>query len=88
MKSVIDRLDLTTEILSLIKAKELIELEKNESKRKKTKLKGVKKPENVVAKAVKLTDNAAFPFAILLKKLETFPPGQAAIIIIPKAKLG
>ena len=43
MKSVIDRLDLTTEILSLIKAKELIELEKNESKRKKTKLKGVNK---------------------------------------------
>jgi len=41
-----------------------------------------------VANAVKLTDNAAFPPAILLKKLETFPPGQAAIIIIPKAKLG
>ncbi len=41
-----------------------------------------------VAKAVRLTDKAAFPPAILLKKLETFPPGQAAIIIIPSAKLG
>lgn len=43
MKSMIDRLDLTTEIISLIKAKELSELEKNETKRKKTKLKGVNK---------------------------------------------
>ena len=41
-----------------------------------------------VAKAVKLTDKAAFPPAILLKKLETFPPGHAAIISIPRAKLG
>ena len=41
-----------------------------------------------VAKAVKLTDSAALPPAILLKKLETFPPGQAAINIIPNAKLG
>jgi DNA topoisomerase II len=43
MKSIIDKLDLTTEIISLIKARELTELEKNETKRKKTKLKGVNK---------------------------------------------
>jgi DNA topoisomerase II len=43
MKNVIDKLDLTTEIISLIKAKELSELEKNQSKRKKSKLKGVNK---------------------------------------------
>ena len=36
MKSVIDKLDLTTEIISLIKAKEISELEKSESKRKKS----------------------------------------------------
>ena len=41
-----------------------------------------------VANAVKLTDKAELPLAILLKKLEILPPGQAAIIIIPKAKLG
>ena len=52
------------------------------------KLNGVITIQVSVAKAVKLTDNAAFPPAILLKKLDTFPPGQAAIIIIPKAKLG
>ena len=34
MKDVIDKLDLTTEIISLIKAKQLSELEKNETKRK------------------------------------------------------
>ena len=43
MKDIIDRLDLTTEIISLIKAKELSELEKNETKRKKNKLKGINK---------------------------------------------
>ena len=43
MKDVIDKLDLTTEIISLIKAKELSELEKNETKRKKNKLKGINK---------------------------------------------
>ena len=52
------------------------------------KFKGVIRIQAKLAKAVKLTDNAAFPPAILLKKLETFPPGQAAIIIIPRAKLG
>ena len=52
------------------------------------KLSGVITIQINVAKAVKLTDKAAFPPAILLKKLETFPPGHAAIIIIPKAKLG
>ncbi len=43
MKDIIDKLDLTTEIISLIKAKELSELEKNETKRKKNKLKGINK---------------------------------------------
>ena len=43
MKNIIDKLDLTTEIISLIKAKQLSELEKNETKRKKSKLKGVNK---------------------------------------------
>jgi DNA topoisomerase-2 len=43
MKDIIDKLDLTTEIISLIKAKELSELEKNETKRKKSKLKGINK---------------------------------------------
>ena len=43
MKNVIDKLDLTTEIISLIKAKEISELEKSESKRKKSKLKGIDK---------------------------------------------
>ena len=52
------------------------------------KLNGVIKIQINVANAVRLTDRAAFPPAILLKKFETFPPGQAAIIIIPNAKLG
>lgn len=43
MKNIIDKLDLTTEIISLIKAKQLSELEKNETKRKKSKLKGINK---------------------------------------------
>ena len=41
-----------------------------------------------VAKAVRLTDKAVFPFAKCVMKLEMFPPGQAATIIIPKAILG
>ena len=43
MKNIIDKLDLKTEILSLIKAKELSELEKTDSKKKKSKLKGIDK---------------------------------------------
>jgi DNA topoisomerase-2 len=43
MKNIIDKLDLTTEIISLIKAKQLSDLEKNETKRKKSKLKGINK---------------------------------------------
>ena len=43
MKNIIDKLDLTTEIISLIKAKQLSELEKNETKEKKSKLKGINK---------------------------------------------
>jgi hypothetical protein len=38
--------------------------------------------------AVKLTESATFPLARLVKKLETFPPGQAATRNIPKAMLG
>lgn len=41
-----------------------------------------------VAKAVKLTDKAVFPFARCVKKLEMLPPGQAATIIIPNAIVG
>ena len=41
-----------------------------------------------VANAVKLTDKAVFPFAKCVIKLEMFPPGQAATIIIPNAILG
>ena len=52
------------------------------------KLNGVITMQISVENAVKLTESAAFPPAILLKKFETFPPGQAAISIIPKAKLG
>ena len=43
MKNIIDKLDLTTEIISLIKAKEFSDLEKHETKRKKSKLKGINK---------------------------------------------
>ena len=43
MKNIIDKLDLTTEIISLIKAKETAELEKGETKRKKSKVKGITK---------------------------------------------
>ncbi len=39
-------------------------------------------------KAVKLTDSAVFPFARLVRKFETFPPGQAATKNIPNATLG
>ncbi len=37
---------------------------------------------------VKLTASATFPFAIELMKLEIFPPGQAATMIIPSAMVG
>jgi len=43
MKNVINKLDLTTEIISLIKAKETMMLEKSDSKRKKSKLKDIPK---------------------------------------------
>ena len=38
--------------------------------------------------AVRLTDNAVFPLARLVRKLETFPPGHAATRNIPNATLG
>ncbi len=38
--------------------------------------------------AVKLTESATFPLARLVKKFETFPPGQAATKNMPKAILG
>lgn len=41
-----------------------------------------------VAIAVRVTERAAFPLDICVKKLETFPPGQAATINMPKAMLG
>src|SRR5690554_784561 len=41
-----------------------------------------------VEKAVKLTERAVFPFDKYVIKFETFPPGQAATIIIPRAILG
>ena len=43
MKNIINKLDLTTEIISLIKAKESLLLEKTDSKRKKSKLKDIPK---------------------------------------------
>ena len=52
------------------------------------KLKGVRKIADILEKAVKLTESAVFPFARLVKKLETLPPGQAATKNIPKAMLG
>jgi len=42
----------------------------------------------VVAMAVKVTESAALPLAKRLKKLEIFPPGQAATKNMPKAILG
>ena len=38
--------------------------------------------------AVRLTERAVFPFARLVRKLDTFPPGQAATKNIPRATLG
>jgi len=43
MKNIINKLDLTTEIISLIKAKETLLLEKTDSKRKKSKIKDIPK---------------------------------------------
>ena len=51
-------------------------------------MKGVKKIAAMVEIAVRLTANATFPLAIELIKLEIFPPGQAATIIIPRAIVG
>ena len=52
------------------------------------KLIGVIKTATNVAKAVRLTDKAAFPPESCVMKFEILPPGQAATIIIPKAILG
>ena len=38
--------------------------------------------------AVRVTDKAAFPFDKWVMKLDTFPPGQAATKIIPRANPG
>ncbi len=54
----------------------------------KEKLNGVKKMAATLETAVKLTESATFPWARLVKKLETFPPGQAATRNMPKAMLG
>ena len=54
----------------------------------KCRLSGVIKTANSVAIAVKLTDNAEFPFAKCVIKFEILPPGQAATMNIPKAILG
>ena len=42
----------------------------------------------ILENAVRLTDSAIFPLAKLVKKLETFPPGQAATRNMPSAILG
>ena len=52
------------------------------------KFKGVITIASSVAIAVKLTDNAEFPLAKWVIKLDTLPPGHAATINIPKAILG
>jgi hypothetical protein len=49
------------------------------------KLKGVITTESNVEMAVILTDKATLPLDIIEKKLDTFPPGQAATRNIPKA---
>ena len=49
---------------------------------------GVMNTAQTLAIAVMLTESAAFPLAKEVMKLEMFPPGQAAINIIPKATLG
>ena len=51
------------------------------------KLSGVKNTAKPVAKVVRVTDKAVFPFAWCVMKLDRFPPGQLATNIIPKAKL-
>ena len=51
-------------------------------------LKGVITVANAVEKADIAIDNAAFPLACCVIKLEMFPPGQAATNIIPSATLG
>jgi len=50
--------------------------------------KGVIKTAHTLAIADIQTDKAVFPFANEVMKLEIFPPGQAATIIIPIATLG
>tara|TARA_B100001758_G_C18077996_1_gene436748 strand:+ start:388 stop:672 length:285 start_codon:yes stop_codon:yes gene_type:complete len=50
--------------------------------------KGVIKTAHTLAIAVIQTDKAVFPLAKEVMKLEMFPPGQAATIIIPIATLG
>ena len=50
----------------------------------KVKFKGVIIIEERSATAVKLTDNAIFPFARDVIKFEIFPPGQDATRSIPK----
>ena len=52
------------------------------------KFKGVIKTAANVAMAVKLTDKARFPFASDEIKFEIFPPGHAAIRIIPRPTVG
>ena len=49
---------------------------------------GVMKMASTLEIAVKLTERAILPFANAEKKLEMLPPGQAATIIMPNAKLG
>lgn len=52
------------------------------------KFKGVATTEIELENAVKLTERAVLPFARLLRKFETFPPGQDATRNIPKATDG
>ena len=55
------------------------------SEDQKKKLNGVIRKQNTEVKADNVTDNAMLPFASMEKKLEAFPPGQAATKIIPNA---
>ena len=52
------------------------------------KFSGVSKLAESVAKAVRLIERAGLPLASAEKKLDIFPPGHAAINIIPKATPG
>lgn len=54
----------------------------------KSKLNGVRKGVNTVAMAVSETESAILALETEEIKLETFPPGQAATRIIPKARAG